>query len=582
MPFILKYSLTILGYIFIIVATMFIDDQRYTQSGKIYRRVLLRNSYRVEGKVHHTTIANLSQCSDEEIEAIKLALKHKGNLKRIIDVQERAKIKQGLSVGAVWVLNQLAKQLGISKALGNSREAKLTLWMVLACVIEQGSRLSATRLAKRHAVCDILGLDSFCEDDLYEAMDWLSDRQQKIEKSLFTQRYADGGTPQFYLYDVTSSYLEGDCNELGERGYNRDGKKGKKQIVIGLMTDEEGWPICIEVFEGNTNDTTTVKNQIEKMANRFGVKEVTLVGDRGMIKSTQISDLSDEHFHYITAITKVQIEKLIKDGVLQMSFFDENVCEISHKGVRYILRRNPIRAQEIADVRESKLSRLNNFIDQQNKYLSEHPRARVEVAQKKCLGKSRTMRIDQWATVKAEERTLYVEVSLDKRGNESRLDGCYVIKTDLSADSASTQMIHSRYKDLAEVEFAFRTMKTTLLEMRGIFVRRAHRTRAHVFTIMLAYLLAYQLRRLWYDVEVTVEEGVRELASICSVEVVSPDGRLSYQTIPEPRDMGKTLLEKTGISLPDAIPCRNANVDTRKKLTSERKKTKIQIVKTKK
>jgi transposase len=560
---------------------MFIDDQRYTQSGKLYRRVLLRNSYRVEGKVRHTTLANLSQCSDEEIEAIKLALKHKADLKRLITA-EQVKTRQGLSVGAVWVLNQLAKQLGISKALGHSREAKLSLWMVLACVIEQGSRLSATRMAKRHAVCDILQLDSFCEDDLYQAMDWLHDHQQKIEKSLFTYHYADGGTPQFYLYDVTSSYLEGDHNELGERGYNRDGKKGKKQIVIGLMTDKEGWPICTEVFEGNTNDTATVKNQIKKMAGRFGVNEVTLVGDRGMIKSTQIRDLSDEHFHYITAITKVQIEKLIKDGVLQMSFFDEKLCEISHKGVRYILRRNPIRAQEIADVRESKLTKLNKLLAKQNKYLAEHPRAQVEVARKHCLGKSQALKIDQWATVKTEGRAVCVEVSPDKRDDDARLDGCYVIKTDLSADSASTQTVHSRYKDLAEVEFAFRTMKTTLLEMRGIFVRKANRTRAHVFIIMLAYMLAYQLRRLWYDVELTVEEGIRELASICSIEVISADGQLSYQTIPEPRELGKILLDKTGISLPDAIPCRNVNVDTRKKLISERKKEKIQKVSRKK
>jgi transposase len=554
---------------------MFLDDQRYTQSGKTYRRVLLRNSYRVAGKVRHTTIANLSQCSAEEIEAIKLAFKHKGNLKMAIDVQGRVKIRQGLSVGAVWVLNQLAKQLGISKALGRSREAKLALWLVLACVIEQGSRLSATRMAKRHAVCDILQLDSFCEDDLYQAMDWLADHQQRIEKSLFTHRYADKGTPQFYLYDVTSSYLEGGHNELGEWGYNRDGKKGKKQIVIGLMTDKEGWPICIEVFEGNTNDTATVKNQIKKMADRFGVEKVTLVGDRGMIKSTQISDLADEHFHYITAITKVQIEKLVKDGVFQMSLFDEKLCEISYKEVRYILRRNPIRAQEIADVRESKLNKLNKFIAKQNQYLSKHPRAQVEGARKRCLVNSQTLKIDQWATVKSEGRLVCIEINPNKKDDESRLDGCYVIKTDLSADIASTHTIHSRYKNLADVEFAFRTMKTTLLEMRGIFVRKANRTRAHVFIIMLAYLLAYQLRRLWYDVELTVEEGIKELASICSVEVVSPDGKLSYQTIPEPRELGKVLLNKTGASLPDAIPCRNVNVDTRKKLTSERKKLKI-------
>ena len=147
--------------------------------------------------------------------------------------------------------------------------------MVLATVIEQGSRLSATRLAQRHAVCDILNLDSFNEDDLYKAMDWLSERQHKIEKSLFNKRYQDD-TPQFYLYDVTSSYLEGDQNELGDWGYNRDGKKGKKQIGIGLMTDKQGCPICTEVFHGNTKDTATVKNQIEKIAHRFGALKMSL------------------------------------------------------------------------------------------------------------------------------------------------------------------------------------------------------------------------------------------------------------------------------------------------------------------
>jgi transposase len=559
---------------------MFIDDQKYTRNGKVYRRALLRNSYRVNGKIRHDTIANLSQCSDEEIEAIKWALKNKGNLKKITDAAQQVKTKQGLSVGAVWVLNQMAKRLGISKVLGHSREAKLALWLVLATVIEQGSRLSATRMAQRHAVCDILCLDSFCEDDLYKAMDWLVDRQQDIEKKLFRQRYDKDSPPQFYLYDVTSSYLEGAQNELGEWGYNRDGKKGKKQIVIGLMTDENGWPICIEVFEGNTKDTATVKNQIQKMANRFGVKKVTLIGDRGMIKSTQISDLSDEDFHYITAITKPQIEKLIKDGVIQRSFFDEHLCEISTDDVRYILRRNPVRASEIDAVRESKLNRLNKLIGQQNSYLSDHPRAQVSVAHNKCLNKAKALKIDKWIDVEATERILSVKVDDEKKAEVSRLDGCYVIKTDLSADIASTHAVHKRYKDLAEVEFAFRTMKTTLLEMRGIFVRKANRTRSHVFIIMLAYMLAYQLRRLWWDVELTLEEGIGELASICSIEVIT-QGQISYQTIPEPRELGKTLLSKAGISLPDAIPSRNTKVVTRKKLTSERKDKKIQLVKVK-
>lgn len=556
---------------------MFVDDQTYTQDGRVYRRSLLRNSYRVNGKVCHNTVANLSKCSAEEIEAIKLALKHKGNLKKIVDATKQAKTRQGLAVGAVWVLNQLAKRLGISKALGNSREAKLSLWMVLATTIEQGSRLSVTRMAQRHAVCDILGLDAFNEDDLYKAMDWLDERQQRIEKRLFHHRYGET-KPQFYLYDVTSSYLEGEQNELGNWGYNRDRKKGKKQIVIGLMTDEEGWPISTEVFEGNTKDTATVKNQIEKIAKRFGVDSVTLVGDRGMIKSMQITDLADEDFHYITAITKPEIEKLIKNGVIQLSLFDERLAEISTDGIRYILRRNPARANEIADIRESKLNRLKRLITQQNTYLAEHPRAKVEVALRKVHEKSKVLKLNKWVSVEADGRTLLTKIDEAKKAEESRLDGCYVIKTDLSADVASTQKVHSRYKDLTEVEFAFRTMKTVLLEMRGIFVRKANRTRAHVFIIMLAYLLAYQLRRLWVDVELTVEEGIKELASICSIEVTTAE-QVSYQTIPEPRELGKILLLKIGICLPDAIPCRNIKVDTRKKLVSERKRKRIQLLK---
>ncbi len=553
---------------------MFIDDQTYTKNDKIYRRVLLRNSYRIKKKICHNTIANLSHCSSEEIEAFKYALKNKNNLNNLVNTTNKVKTKQGLSVGAVWVLNHLAKQLGITKALGPSREAKLSLWMVFATVIEQGSRLSATRLAQRHAVCDILNLDSFNEDDLYKAMDWLSERQHKIEKSLFNKRYQDC-PPQFYLYDVTSSYLEGDQNELGDWGYNRDGKKGKKQIVIGLMTDKQGCPICTEVFHGNTKDTATVKNQIEKIAHRFGVKDVTLVGDRGMIKSMQIKDLSDEHFHYITAITKPQIEKLVKKGVFQIPLFDEELAEIEADGVRYILRRNPVRAAEIAACRESKLNSVSRLIAQQNNYLAEHPRAQVEVALRKCNAKSKKLKINKWAEAKNNGRLLHVEIKTHEKENESKLDGCYVIKTDLSAHIASTQTVHDRYKDLSEVEFAFRTMKTVLLEMRGIFVRKANRTRAHVFILMLAYLIAYLLRRLWYDVEMTVEEGIEELSSICAIEVVAAN-QVSYQTIPEPREPGKTLLSKIGISLPDTIPYRKVKVVTRKKLVSERKNQKIQ------
>jgi len=549
---------------------MHIDSCTYNRGNKKYRRVLLRNSYRVNGKVRHDTIANLSHCSDEEIKALKLAFKHKDNLSKLNDLSKGVKIKQGLNVGAVWVLLQLAKRLGIKKIIGSSRQSKLVLWLVIATVIAQGSRLSAVRLAQQHAACDILEItESFNEDDLYKAMDWLEPKQEDFENKLFEFRHA-GKKPNFYLYDVTSSYLEGVQNELGDYGYNRDKKRGKKQIVIGLMTDDEGYPIAIEVFRGNTQDTKTVHNQIRKMADRFGVKEVTFIGDRGMIKNAQIKELTEENFNYITAITKPQIEMLIKNEILQLDLFDNELVEVIDKGVRYILRRNPARAQEIEDTRESKLSKLKEAIQKKNSYLSAHRRASIEVALKEIKNKAEKLHIIKWINITAIEKELHIEIDVAKKEELSRLDGCYVIKTDLDANKIDAKKIHSRYKDLTEVERAFRTMKTTLLEVRPVYVRKADRTRAHVFIIMLAYMLSHNLRQLWREIELTTEEGVAELASICSAEVNIPGSAL-YQTIPEPRPFGRLLLKKAGIVLPNAISCHNVAVDTRKKLVSERK-----------
>jgi len=209
---------------------MFIDDQIFNRGKKKYRRVLLRNSYRKNGKVCHDTIANLTKCDDEEVEAIKFALANKNKIKALEAADLKFKTFQGLSVGAVWLLNQMAKRLGIVKALGNSGEARLSLWMVIACVIGCVSRLSVARLGKQHAVCDVLNLDSFSENDLYKAMDWIADNQKRIEKKLFDFRYQDT-KPNLYLYDVTSSYLEGDQNELGAYGYCRDKKTGLNKLL---------------------------------------------------------------------------------------------------------------------------------------------------------------------------------------------------------------------------------------------------------------------------------------------------------------------------------------------------------------
>lgn len=547
---------------------MYIDRQTYNVKGRTYQRTLLRNSYRKDGKVLHDTIANLSKCDQEEVEAIRFALANKKNLGALEITHGSVKTKQGLNVGAVWLLYQLAKRLGIVDAMGRNEEAKLSLWMVVSAVIGSVSRLSATRLAQSHAACDILGLDGFCEDDLYMAMNWLADRQQTIENRLFTKRYKNEN-PNMYLYDVTSSYLEGDQNELGEYGYNRDGKKGKKQIVIGLLTDDDGRPVSCEVFSGNTRDTNTFKNQVAKVAKRFGIEKVTFVGDRGMIKSAQIRDLSEEKYHYITAITKPEIETLLKNNVIQMDFFDENICEVEDEAVRYVYRRNPIRATEIRENRNKKFETLRDLCAKKIKHLAGHPRAKVKVAERIIKEKAERLKIDKWVEIIIEDRNINVAVKETELKEAEKLDGCYVIKTDLAVETASKHTVHDRYKSLAEVEWAFRTMKTTLLHIRGIFVRKANRTRAHVFIIMLAYLLAFELRRLWEDLEITLEEGIGELSSLCATQVTL--GEVSIQTIPEPREMGKMLLNKARVTLPDAITCRDVKVYTRKTLVEERR-----------
>ena len=286
---------------------MFIEK---TNSHGKYTCYLLRETFREDGKIKHRTIANLSACSEDDIAAIRLALKHKNDLAAIINAAPAVVLRQGLSVGAVWLVYDVARQLMIADALGNSRQGRLALWQIIARVIDQGSRLSAVRLAGSHAACDIVGLEAFNEDDLYANLDWLDERQAVIEDRLFKWSYPDK-KPGLYLYDVTSSYLEGMCNELGAFGYNRDGKSGKQQIVIGLLCDGLGQPLSIEVFAGNTQDQATVAAQIHKVAKRFGGGEITFVGDRGMLKSQQVENLQDYGFHYITAITKPQIETLL-------------------------------------------------------------------------------------------------------------------------------------------------------------------------------------------------------------------------------------------------------------------------------
>jgi len=532
----------------------------------VFTRHLLRTSFREHGTVKHKTIANVSACSDQEIAAIRLALKHKHNLAAVASIAD-VQIVLGKRIGAAWVVHVLAERLGIARALGTDREGKLALLQVLARVIGQGSRLSAVRLAQRHALCEIIGIQKLDEDDLYDNLGWLSTQQEAIEQRLFAGRFPQT-VPTLFLYDVTSAYLEGACNALAEWGYDRDKKRGKKQIVVGLLAGPDGLPVAVRVFKGNTTDPKTVRDQVTMLAERFGVTEVTLVGDRGMLKGPQIA-LLPEAFRYITALTKPQIVKMLHAGVLQYTLFDAQVCEVELQGIRYILRRNPVRAEQLAAVREAKGVSLRALAAERTRYLADHPKADVGKAVAKVRAKIEKLQAQPWLSVTTAGRSLTVESAEAARTEVALLDGCYVIKSDVPKHQADAQTLHDRYCDLETVERSFRTMKTAHLEMRPVFVQKEDSTRGHVFVVMLALLVQRALETSWGPLNLTVQEGIDELAAICMQEVQV--GTASIQNIPTPTLLGTQLLARAGVVLPSVLPSSKPSVHTKKQLQNERK-----------
>jgi transposase len=546
---------------------MHVDTCYSRQRGKIYKSILLRESYREHGKPKHRTIVNLTNRPPEEVEAIRLALKHKKDLTVLGSLKE-IETSQGLSVGAVVLLSQVASRLGIPKALGPTEEARLVLWQVMARLIQPCSRLATVRMASGHAVLEVLRLEPFNEDDLYHSLSWLEKRQSQVEKSLFRNR-ANGNKGGLFLYDVTSSYLEGDKNELADFGYNRDKKRGKREIVIGLLTDAEGYPVSVQVYRGNTQDVSTFEDQVKKTCEELGVEEVTFVGDRGMIKTGGIKVLREHGFHYITAITKSQIEALVKRGVFQLELFHEDVCEVIDDGVRYVLRRNPFRAEELKRSREDRERALMELVRKKNEYLASHRRADVKCALRIVREKAWKLKVSEWLNIETDEREIVTKRDPDKFAEVSRYDGCYALKTDLPKDSATAELVHSRYKDLGLIEGAFRDMKTEHLEIRPVNVRKENHTRSHTLIVMLAYLIRKELERCWKEVEVTVQEGIEELSQLCGVLMEYKDQ--TVQNVPAPRPLGKRLLKLAGVSLPSTLPMRKKDVYTRKKIANKRK-----------
>lgn len=516
--------------------------------------VLLRESYREEGKIKNRTIANLSQWPAERVGALRAALRG--------DFDQAAvsgPARMGKAFGLLSVLKQLADQLGIGAALGNRELGKLSLFLVLARIAHQGSRLSAVRWAEDHAVEEVLGLKAFTEDDLYEALDDLCARQEKIEQALYRRYRRDHSEPpRLFLYDVTSSYLEGEKNELGSYGYDRDGKRGKMQIVIGLLTDAEGEPLSVRVFSGNTADPSTVPEQIRLLQEQFQVEELIFVGDRGMVKSKGKQELEKLGLHYITALTDPQIRRLLGQGVLQLELFSEQICEVEEEGIRYVLRKNEDTEAREKHRLEDKLARLEGLIEARNAEVEQHPRSKPEAGLGKVENWALRHKVNGLVTLQLEGTRLQMERKDEAIQQFLQLAGCYVLTSNVTPASLDTQQVHDSYMALEKVERDFRTIKTGLLDVRPIFVRKQERTRGHVLCCMLALKLTREIERRLQAAFATTDtnpdaiplpDALASLARLCLLHY-TVDQKTTLTKLPLPDSRQQQILNALHVHLP--------------------------------
>jgi transposase len=520
--------------------------------------VLLRETYRENGKVRHRTLLNISDLPIERAMAVKRALQ--GDFD---DAALSGKLpfttRQGPKFGALYALCRIAQDIGLMDVLGTDKMGKLALLMIVGQIIFGKSRLALVDWASDQAVSDVLGIGGadgpgFNEKDLYKVLDHLCDMRYEIETKFFNKRGKK--CKDLFLYDVTSSYLEGQFNELGCWGYNRDKKKGKKQIVVGLLTDQDGDPVGVDVFEGNTSDPKTVIDQVTRLADRFGVKNVVFVGDRGMLKSGPIESIKQANFHYITAITKPQIESLMKQGVLQLSIFDETLGEISHEGLRYVFRRNPVRAAELEESRQQRIKKAQDYALQLSDRLAASNRCRVDVALKNVHKKLVSLKIDRFVQVEPQDRTIVIQTNEHALLEMSRLDGVYVLKTDTNASDLDKETVHKVYKNLTNVERDFRSMKTDL-NIRPVFVRKDRRTRGHVLVVMLALALTKEMQRRLEPIAIEVHRAVETLDGWTVLqECIS---NIHFNRLPIPTQRQQEILAAISIKQPTSLPVYSNN-----------------------
>jgi Transposase DDE domain len=478
---------------------------------RTYQTHLLRRSYREDGKVKNETVGNLSHLPIEAIDLLRRWLAGE----RFFSAATDLSLVRSLPHGHVAAVLGTMRKLGLPALVDPrpSPQRDVVLGLIAQRVLEPASKLGTVRLWKETTLAEELALTEADEDDLYASLDWLFERQAKIESRLAKRHLSEGG---MILYDLSSSYLEGTHCPLAKFGHSRDNKRGKLQIEYGTITDPEGRPVGIEVFPGNTGDPSTVINAVGKVKDRFNIAQAILVGDRGMLTSARIEALSQKKgMSWISALRAPQIQALVNSGSLQLSMFDQrNLAEITdprYPGERLVVCMNPLLAEQRARKREDLLqateAKLKPIIAQvEAGRLKKEGEIALRVGRE--IGRHK---MGKHFTVDIADGRLVITRNQEQIQAEAALDGIYVVRTDVQAETLDSADVVRSYKRLSKVERFFRTIKSFDMQVRPVHHYSENRVRAHVFLCMLAYYVRWHMEQalaelLFKDEEPPVNE----------------------------------------------------------------------------
>jgi transposase len=466
---------------------------------QVYRTHLLRRSYREDGKVKNETLGNLSHLPESVIDLIRRSLQGE----TFVPAGDAFEIASSHSHGHVQAVSLAMQRLGFASLLAArpSRERELVLAMVASRIVSPATKLATTRLWHTSTLAQDFGVSQANEDDLYAAMDWLLAAQDRIQKKLAARHLKEDG---LVLYDLSSSYVEGSHCPLAKLGYSRDGKRGTLQINYGLLTDDRGCPVAVSVYEGNTSDSKTFLPQVKRMREEFGVQRMVMVGDRGMISQKAIEEMSeDADVAWITALRSSAIRSLVEQKHLQLGLFDErNLLELSSPdfpGERLVACRNP----ELAKLRAHTRADLLQATEQSLQKIKARVEAgklvgkdKIGVAVGKCVNR---YKVAKHLEVSITDDAFTFERIAASIAAEAAVDGLYVIRTSVKAQRMDAPTCVRTYKSLAQVERAFRSLKTTDLKVRPIHHHLEGRVKAHIFVCMLAYYVEWHMREAWRE-----------------------------------------------------------------------------------